>query len=357
MSDTVINPSRSPVSDTPNELLGSLGEGDQVTIVNFDLVNDVYVGYSAGISSTSNNTTQIPPLGSAVIEVKRKTFIVCAPGKTSTVQIIPGSAQWSPSPAQIAQQNALAGIGTSVPRIVLATQIIGSNTAFGPFDVSFPFGGSYEIACDNLGINSQIADITVKHLDQNDVNIYTENYTVAVGAVGNNNPVIVRGNLQGSKLRITGLTCTSAYMNALGLITGPFTAGNLNLTVYATSLQIAETRPKMAPSNVQGGILQEIEGVALLAGASQGPVQMPSYAGRAIMDVFSPGTLARGTIQGFKVTTGATPQFTFRLNQIGTGSTQTTEIIIPQFFCTLLELNGDTVGRTPAVHVMEADFL
>lgn len=342
----------------PQQYWSSIAGRDysSILVANNDIVNPISVGQSGSVSSGGGDTVQIAPLGTMSFPANRDLWFLTT-GPTVQFFIIPDGTSWTPSPVQIAQQNALAGIGTSVPRIVLATQIIGSNTAFGPFDVTFPFGGSYEIACDNLGLNSQVADITVKHLDQNDVNIYTENYTVAIGAVGNNNPVIVRGNLQGSKLRITGLTCTSAYMNALGLITGPFTAGNLNLTVYGTSLQIAETRPKMAPSNVQGGILQEIEGVALLAGASQGPVQMPSYAGRAIMDAFSPGTLARGTIQGFKVVTGATPQFTYRLNQIGAGSTETKEIIIPQFFCTLLELNGDTVGRTPAVHVMEADFL
>jgi hypothetical protein len=278
-------------------------------------------------------------------------------GKTASLLIYPDGDNWSPSPVQIAQQNALAGIGVSTPQIVVAQQQFVTNAAWGPINASFPFGGSYELVFSTPGTSSQISDVLVQHVDNAGNVLYAENFTVATGAIGNFNPVIIRGNLQGPKLIISGTTCSTAYITALGLINGPFNAGPLNMTVYGSSLPVSETRPKMVPSNVQGGIIQEIEGVSLAAGASQGPVPMPSYAGRAICDVFSPGTLGRMTIQGFRVSGGSTPQFTMRLNQIGTGSTAVNEIIIPQFFCTFLILNGDSVARTINAHAMAADYV
>jgi hypothetical protein len=131
MTGVLINPSKFPVSESPTELLGALGPDDQITIANFDITNDVYVGYSPGISSTSNNTTQIRPLGSAVVSASRKTWIVCAPGKTAIVQLIPGSAQWTPSPADVSAQINALGLAKDTTLQTTNTKVDGTTTAVG----------------------------------------------------------------------------------------------------------------------------------------------------------------------------------------------------------------------------------
>lgn len=130
MTAIMIDPSKVPVSDQPNNLIGSLGDDDQITVANFDLVNSIYVGYSRGISSTSNNTTEIPPLGSAVVQASRRTFAVCAPGKTASAQIMPGAVQWTPSPAQVAAQINALGLAKDTTLQTTNAQVAGISGQF-----------------------------------------------------------------------------------------------------------------------------------------------------------------------------------------------------------------------------------
>lgn len=336
-----------------------INDGDPDTLLlNLDPVDTIYLVDERGMDATQAQAVPLEPLASAVVSGEGgSTWAVTPVGTTATIAIAPFFKGLTVSPAVIAEQIFASGINSPVPTLVKAQQSFASNAAFGPFSIPLTTGGSYLISLNTTGSNSQISDITIDHLDINGTALYTEVFTVGVGGVGNFSPVIIRGNIQGTTLRISGTTCNIAFINGLGLITGPFTIGPLLMTVYTTPLAVAETRPKMVPSNTQAGFLQGFAGVALAAGASQGPVPIPAYSGRAIVDVFSPGTLARATIQGFAVATGATPQYTQRIIQVATGSTAVNEVVIPQRFTTLVEFNGDSVARTPGCNVMAADYL
>lgn len=333
--------------------------GDPDTLLlNLDPTVTIYLGDDRGITSVLSAITPLQPLASAVVNGNDgATWAVTPSGQQAFIAISPNTSLLTVSPAVIAQQIFNSGINSPVPTLVRAQQSIGSSNTWGPFLIPLTTGGSYIITANTSFTNSQVVDIFVEHLDSLGTVVYAENYTIGLGGVGNFSPVILRGNLQGTTLRISGQTCGLPYINALGLINGPFTIGPFVWSVYTTPLSVAETRPKMVPSNTQGGFLQGFAGVVLAAGASQGPVPIPSYAGRAIIDVFSPGTLARATLQGFTVAGAATPQYTQRIIQFNAATSVVNEIIIPQKFCTLVELNGDSVGRTPGVNIMAADYL
>jgi len=322
---------------------------------NRDPAVTVYLG-DEGMSPGDTTTHILDPLGTLSVTGDRDWWGITA-AASAIVQSTPAAVDSNVSPSQIAAQIALAGISSPVPSLLQAQQTIAPNTSFGPINVAFPNGGSYLIVLNTTGGNAQIADIGIAHMDGQGNQVYFEEFNVGVGTVGNGSPVIIRGNLQAPNLSITGLTCTLPFLNGLGLTNGPFTLGPLQLTVYSTALAVAEARPKMIPSNVQGGYLVGFQGVALAAGAQSGPLPIPAYSGRAIVDVTSPGTLARGTLQGFRVVTGATPVYTQRINQVTAGSTAVNELIIPQMFTTLLLLNGDSVARTPTLNLIAADYI
>ena len=251
---------------------------------NRDPAVTVYLG-DEGMSPGDTATHILDALGTLSVTGDRDWWGITAAG-SAIVQSTPGAVDSNVSPSQIAAQIALSGISSQVPALLLAQQTIAPNTSFGPINVAFPNGGSYLIVCSTTGGNSQIADIGIAHVDAQGNQVYFEEFNVGVGGVGNGSPVIIRGNLHAPNLVITGLTCTLPFLNGLGLINGPFTLGPLQFTVYSTALAVAETRPKMIPSNVQGGYLQGIQGVALagrgrLAGPGADPgLQRPGGYGR-----------------------------------------------------------------------------
>jgi hypothetical protein len=132
------DPALIAVTPNPQQIAGPVGEGSSVLIVNLDLITTVYIGYSRGIGVGSSNVLAIPPLGSTTADASRAVWAVSNP--PVFIQVLPGGASWSPSPAQIAEQISLAGINVNITGInVLAPS------------------GDTSGATDRAKINSQLA--------------------------------------------------------------------------------------------------------------------------------------------------------------------------------------------------------
>lgn len=162
MTSVLTNPGRSAPTGTPQDLLGALGDGSVVTLANFDILNSAYVGYSRNISSSSGNTVEIPPLGSAVIDVSRQTWIVCAPGKTADIRIMPGAVQWTPSPAQTAAQINALGLAKDTSVQATTSAVGGTTTAVQGISGQFVASSLYSTGAVNLpgGATPQFVNIS-----------------------------------------------------------------------------------------------------------------------------------------------------------------------------------------------------
>lgn len=102
-SPLVSDPTLIPVGPTTGPLISGTGRGGgPVMLVNTDVTNTAYAGYSTSISPGGTNTVAIPPLGSVTMDGSRTLYGV-APVQL-LLQVVPGGTTWSPSPAQIATQ-------------------------------------------------------------------------------------------------------------------------------------------------------------------------------------------------------------------------------------------------------------
>jgi hypothetical protein len=202
-----------------------------------------------------------------------------------------------------------------------------------------------------------VADITVKHLDVNSNVVYSEIFTVAVGSIGNFAPVIYRGNLQANQLQISGQVCSQAYLTALPADNGPFTLTGLNMGVYSLGTALANTSPKMVPSNTTQGTLQSFQAVSLGAGLSGARVSVFSYAGRMKWDVFSATAgNARAAINYFTVAGGATAQQVFRMQNDGTVS-NVQEWVSPAMLGIMQVTNEGAATASITSHATMVDYI
>jgi hypothetical protein len=104
----VTAPAQLTLTTQAQSLTGAV-DGGNVTVCNFDLTRNIYVGYQSGLAAAAQDAISIPPLGAAVIDTSSLSYIV-APAAGMTAQLIPGAAQWTPSPAQVAAQISALGL-------------------------------------------------------------------------------------------------------------------------------------------------------------------------------------------------------------------------------------------------------
>lgn len=295
------------------------GQGP-VLLFNRDPDTTVYLG-DEGTDPGDSTVHILDPLGVLVFDGKADVWAITATGTGSAVvQCTPGGLSTQASPAEIALQIAETGIGSPIPAVVAApVQVATVGNPFGPTSYTFPIGGAYQLVLSaNNPANACMVDLVINHLDALGNVVYTEDYTVGLGALGNFSPVIVRGNLEGKTLQISGQLATGAQINAYGFATGPFTGTGLVMGVYSLGQSLSPPTPKIIPSNTTAGILGAFQAVSLGAGLSSGTVPLFAYLGTVKWDVFT-ATAANGraSIQFFKVATGTTAQSVFRIQNDG----------------------------------------
>lgn len=347
-----------PISVTQPYQICYAGD-DPFLLTNNDLVNSVLIGDDSGVSAARLSTASvIGPLGSRVLSGDADKWLISV-GSPVSVSAEPFTTAYGAPPSQIAEQIALSGIGTPVPQLIRnPNSVAAGGGAFGPLNFTFAVGGAYQLTFTPVVAGAAaVADITVKHLDVNSNVVYSEIFTVAVGSIGNFAPVIYRGNLQANQLQISGQVCSQAYLTALPADNGPFTLTGLNMGVYSLGTALANTSPKMVPSNTTQGTLQSFQAVSLGAGLSGARVSVFSYAGRMKWDVFSATAgNARAAINYFTVAGGATAQQVFRMQNDGTVS-NVQEWVSPAMLGIMQVTNEGAATASITSHATMVDYI
>lgn len=142
---------------------------------------------------------------------------------------------------------------SSTPIPVLAAEI-GTFPAgtWGPEPVYVTSGGAYMITvAPAVAADYVITDITVQHYDFAGNLVFTDFYgAVIAGAAGSvltgfAGPTVLRGNVYGSLLKISGQVATSAYLNAIAGQT-LLVASNAVVNMYILPSTIGDPEPKMS---------------------------------------------------------------------------------------------------------------
>lgn len=290
---------------------------ESFNVYNGDLTNVLLISQQQ--TPQPSNSLPVQPLTNATATGRGPWYASAQSGSIASVTVSP-SAQLSPSPGQVAAQISLSGLSSAVPSLISAPALVGGvGVTFGPLPFTFLTGAAYQLVFTaNTPANACMADITIKHLDSAGTVVYEEDYTIGLGSLGNFSPVIVRGNLCGKTIQVSGTVATGAQINALPFGTGPFTGTGLVMGVYSLAQPLSPPTPKIIPSNTTSGILAAFQALSLGAGASSIVVPVFSYMGTAIWDVFTAvAGNGRASVQFFKVATGATPQGVWRIQNDG----------------------------------------
>lgn len=198
----------------------------------------------------------------------------------------------------------LGAVSPSPPQFIQALGPYGGGAAWGPVSVAVPSGGSYHLAIFPAQTNLfQLTDVTVNHLDARGVPVWQDFFggvltgNALPGGAGNNNAAVVRGNIYGVTLQISGLSATAAQMNAL--IPGhSFTGTGLSINVYTTPFALDDPQPKVtvaaAAVGVTGsrtpqGLLAAMQAVAVPLSSATPNLPVLSYAGPAVIDITQSG--------------------------------------------------------------------
>src|SRR5882724_894254 len=317
---------------------------DPVTILqNLDITDTVWLGTDSGVNAGFGyGSIPLQAGGSVSLDGSVcETWGICSASQAAALIKLPGGLNYAQGAAAIAAQIAASGLSSSVPTQISAPTLAGAaGNSFGPLPFTFPLGAAYElILTPSNPVNACISDILVEHIDASNNVLYSDQYTVGLGSVGNFSPVIVRGNLQSKFIRVSGRVATTAEINALPMGTGPFTATGLVMAVYSQAFALNPATPKIVPSNTTSGILAGFQATSLGAGLSSISVPVFSYQGAVNWDAFgATAGIARGAIQFFRVANGASPQGVFRIQNDGIVS-KWEEITLPGYFATFSVTN------------------
>lgn len=232
----------------------------------------------------------------------------------------------------------------------------GAGAAWGPFTVNVPSGGSYHLAIFPANTNQFVCtDIVVSHLDSRGIPTMQDFFggvlagNALPGLQGNCNAAVVRGNLYGNALQISGTAAASAFLNAV--VPGhAFTATGLLMNIYSTPFSLADPQPHVssAASDVNSflsttpqGLLAVINAGPVAAGGVIGPFPVLAHAGPVTLEIEQEG-----------VTTGTNMLLTLNAYSVANGSAN---IISPRRYKPLTNLTTQVFQTqlTPLLHVYE----
>lgn len=106
------------VTGRPQVVWSAPAGGGQVTLVNLDVAQTIFLDYEYNVTAGS---LQLGPLNSLSFDGGRPIYAACFSGQADLL-VMPGATNWSPSPAQISAQLAALGLAT-------AANQLGQNTA------------------------------------------------------------------------------------------------------------------------------------------------------------------------------------------------------------------------------------
>jgi hypothetical protein len=252
-----------------------------VNVYNGDLTNVLLV--SPNPSPNLSNSIPIQPLTNGTIDGSHEQYASAQTGTVAQVTVS-GATQLSPSPAQIAQQINLSGVSAALSNSVgtIPTQPI--NTSWGPYTFTFTNGGGYEIVfLPTVAGNVCCSDVSITHLDASGTTTYIERFTIATAGGLGNLGVIVRGNLYGNRIQVSGVTCTQAFINTI-FASSPTVTG-FTATVYSRPF-IESATPSVVPIPFDGNLAYGTS-VAIAANATVTIAVLQPYSGSAFLHLQS----------------------------------------------------------------------
>lgn len=225
----------------------------------------------------------------------------------------------------------LGAVSPAPPQFVQTLGPFGAGVTWGPVSVQVPTGGSYHLVLlPTVPANYVCTDVIINHLDSAGNTVYQDFFggvlagNALVGAAGNANAAVCRGNIYGVTLQIAGATAASAFLNAV--IPGhAFTATGLSLKLYTTPFALNDPEPKVtasAPSlysfisGTPNGLLAIMNGTAVAANTSTSALPLLAYSGSATIEIEQEGIAAAANalliVQGWGVAQGSGGPITIR---------------------------------------------
>jgi hypothetical protein len=167
---------------------------------------------------------------------------------------------------------------------------------WGPYTIPVSSGGSYmlslsAVTADEIGFT----DVTVQHLDVNGAVVYTDFFgaiMVGGGTTQETNltgPTLIRGNIWGPTLKISGQVAASAFLNSV-LSSSGFVATDISFNIYVFPLGLSDPEPKVSCGNATllgglitapGGLLASYNSATLTEGTNSAAAALIPYAGPA----------------------------------------------------------------------------
>ena len=202
-------------------------------------------------------------------------------------------------------------VAPAPPAFVQALGPFGAGAAWGPVSVLMPSGGSYHLTIfPTTSTEFACTDIVISHLDARGIPVYQDFYGGVLcgnglaGLQGNANAAVVRGNIYGNTLQISGTLASSAYLNAV--IPGhAFTAAGISINVYATPFALADPQPKVtaAAADVNSFLqltpqsqIAIVNAASVVHATTLGPLPFLAYSGPATIEITQEGVTTAGNM-------------------------------------------------------------
>lgn len=252
-------------------------------------------------------------------------------------------------------------VAPAPPTFLQALGPFGAGGNWGPVNVLVPSGGSYHLAIfPTLSTEFCCTDVTISHLDSRGIPTWQDFFggvlvgNALAGFSGNCNAAIVRGNIYGNTLQISGTAASSAFLNAV--VPGhAFTAAGLSVNVYTTPFALADPQPHVAAAAADVNSFTSItpqsvlfagNALAIPHASSSALLPVLAYAGPVTMELTQLGNIAAGnilaTLTGYTVAGGSgNPIVTRRYQPLPNGATQLFQVQLAPMLHTFQITNND----------------
>jgi hypothetical protein len=253
---------------------------------------------------------------------------------------------------------------SSTPIPVLAAEIgTFAPGTFGPVDIFPPSGGAYMIAVNSaIAADFTITDLQVQHYDFANNLVFTDFFGAVIaggqqaGLTSFTGPTIVRGNIYGSHLKVSGQVATSAFVRAIST-SATQTAANAILNMYVLPNGIGDPDPKLSNGSASilsgtaltpGNLIQFWEAAVIVNGTPETEICVP-YSGPATLNYECAGAAAVPSdfliqLQFYTVAGGNTPFLVVPIIPAAVNVSYEEDINMPACLCTIKLTNNNAAN-------------
>jgi hypothetical protein len=341
------------------------GDGYPVMLTNLSLVNTIYLYEDTSVDPADlNRSSQLPPLGTMVVDGTLNEYAICIAGQTANLQAVPHGESWGPSPAQIAEQILASGIPiVNNDDNVLVS--VGSVLPGGGGSITFPSTGFYDVTglswglalnSRNLSVSPGPTVVNVQFWDPSGSYLVGhKTITFWPGTSSGTSTVIAGGPTRGSMCRVV--------INDFSAVSSPSTVDVLffqsSRTVKSdfaeasvfTSCASGVTLPGCDPP---GGIIAS-SSPSLATGASA-VRQLPVWMGLVQLAVQSTSGAADALVNlTVNADEAGIPNFNFWNGKTDANGNLSAQISMPASQCTVTLTNKNAATQTISLMMTSAD--